>query len=415
MSLNSLNRRKSRNPYQCGSVRIRILIGLCCLVTVQTPFAQETLRTAAQKRGINIGAAVGTAFWKNEAPYRKSLGEEFNILVAENAMKFAQIEPSRNNFRWSETDALVEFARQNGMQVRGHTLVWGNNGGYAETGNFGRAELLDIMKNHIRAVVGRYRGKILEWDVVNEAVADGTGPVVLKDNFWLRGIGQDYLDSAFHYAHQADPAALLIYNDYRAEAACPKADKIYALVRAMRGRGVPIHGVGMQAHMSAPGTLRQLPDLSQIDANMKRLAAIGIRVSITEFDFRVRAPASAQDLDVQKSGYQSMLGVCLANPNCKTFVTWGFTDKYSYVPGVDEGWGAALPFDEFYRAKPAYYGLLDALRAPVGILPGNRLARVGYPAPTGRLKGSWDAGGRWHSYAPGPAAFPDIRDGGKKP
>lgn len=344
-------------------------IGLCmaALIAVQASWAQETLRAAADRRGVHIGAAAGSAFWSNEPAYKETLRREFNTLVAENAMKFAQLQPTRGNFRWTEADALVEFAQQNGMKVRGHTLVWGQSGGFAEAGNFGREELLEIMRTHIQTVMGRYRGKIFEWDVVNETIADGRGTNVYRDNYWIRGIGPEYVDSAFRIAHRVDPTAVLYYNDYRAEGSVPKADKIYALVKGLRERGVPIHGVGMQGHMSTPGTIRELPEIGQVDANIKRFAALGLKVAITEFDFRVRTPASEQDLAVQKAGYKAMLGVCLANPNCRTFVTWGFTDKYSFIPGFDPGWGAALPFDEQYRPKASYYGMLEVL-TPTSLL-----------------------------------------------
>lgn len=322
-----------------------------------------TLRDAATPRGFAIGAAVGGAFWGGDARYRPLLKREFNILVAENAMKWDQIQTRRGEFAWAKADELVAFARESGAAVRGHVFVWHQQSRWIEEGGFGREEMLSLMKAHIAAVAGRYKGKVREWDVVNEAVDDGAG--TLRASFWRTRIGDDYIDSAFAFAHAADPAAKLYYNDYSAEDMGAKSTKVYNLVKGLKDRQIPIHGVGLQCHFQADAW----PRPADIDRNLKRLAGLGLEVSLTEVDFRVRLPADSAALDRQKASYAALLGVCLANANCKSFLTWGFTDAHSWVPGFFTGFGAALPFDAQYQPKPAFFGLLETLKTIVSLRP----------------------------------------------
>ncbi len=322
----------------------------------------EGLRDFAQKRGLAIGAAAGGTFWGGDARYRETLAREFNMVVAENAMKFDQLEPSRGQFEWAQADSLAAFAARNGMALRGHNFVWYQQSKWLEAaGDLPRAEMLAILKNHIDQVAGHFAGKVAEWDVVNEAVADdGSG---LRDSFWRKRIGDDYIDSAYAWAHRADPKALLFYNDYSGEGAGAKSDRIYALVKGLKERGIPIHGVGMQCHFQCA---KGFPTAA-ISTNMKRLGALGLSVTITELDFRVKLPADSAALALQRDNYASLLRTCLENANCKSFLTWGFTDAYSWVPGFFQGEGAALPFDAAYAPKPAYAGMLGVLGESIGI------------------------------------------------
>lgn len=348
-----------------GAIATRITItGVAGFLVCAPAVAQETLRALAAKRGISIGAAVGGAFTGGDARYRATLKKEFNILVAEYQMKWDQLEPQPGTFVWTKADELAAFAKENGAALRGHTFVWHQSSKWIEDGNFNREEMLSHLRRHIQAVAGRYKGQVREWDVVNEAIDDGSA--VFRDTFWRKRIGDDYIDSAFHIAHRADPGARLYYNDYGAEDMGTKANKVYNLVKGMVERKIPIHGVGMQCHFSAD----QWPTPENIGRNLKRLADLGLDVAITELDFRVSLPATEASLAKQKASYATLLGVCLANPNCKSFLTWGFTDAHSWIPGFFPGMGAALPFDSEYRAKPAYYGIQQALLTPITSIRG---------------------------------------------
>jgi endo-1,4-beta-xylanase len=312
-----------------------------------------TLRSLAEEHGILIGAAV-SAGQLIEQDYTETLSREFNILTTENALKFEPVHPSRNQYSFTDADAIVSFAEANGMKVRGHTLVWHSQlPGWINQGAFTREEWINILHDHITTVVGRYKGRIYAWDVVNEAVADDGS---LRDTVWLQGIGPEYIDLAFQWAHEADPQALLFYNDYGASGLGRKSDAIYNLVSDLLERGVPIDGVGFQMHTS----LESPPVFSDIAANFKRLNDLGLEVQVTELDVRMRLPATTADLTQQANIYRDMLDVCLSADDCTAFVMWGFTDRYSWIPSANPGYGSALIFDESYNPKPAYYAFIDA-------------------------------------------------------
>jgi endo-1,4-beta-xylanase len=311
-----------------------------------------TLRSLAEEHGILIGAAV-SASQLIERDYTQTLSREFNILTTENALKFEPVHPSRNQYSFTDADAIVSFAEANGMKVRGHTLVWHQQlPGWINQGTFTREEWISILHDHITTVVSHYKGQIYAWDVVNEAVADDGS---LRNTVWLQGIGPEYIELAFQWAHEADPQALLFYNDYGASGLGGKSDAVYNLVKNLTESGVPIDGVGLQMHTS----LESPPVFEDIAANFKRLNDLGLEVQVTELDVRIRVPATTADLTQQANIYRDMLDVCLSADDCTAFVMWGFTDRYSWIPSANPGYGSALIFDESYNPKLAYYALID--------------------------------------------------------
>jgi endo-1,4-beta-xylanase len=280
------------------------------------------------------------------------------MITPENAMKFGPLHPGRDSYDFGDADSIVDFAKSHGMEVRGHALVWHNQlPGWLIGKSWERDELIEVLREHIMTVVGRYRGRIDAWDVVNEAVADDGS---LRDAIWLRSIGPDYIDMAFRWAHEADPQARLFYNDYGGEGLGRKSEAIYDLVQGLRRRGVPIHGVGLQMHIG----LWPFPSPQDVAANMSRLDALGLEVHVTEMDVRIVSPVTDEKLAEQARIYGDMLRVCLSARNCKAFALWGFTDRYSWIPQFFPGSGWALIFDESYRPKPAYNALSDALVNP---------------------------------------------------
>ena len=342
---------------------LSLLLLSCTSTTVQmrqtkvTPTTTVSLRTLAQARGISIGTAVDVQALASEAQYRSILSREFTMVTPENAMKFAAIRPAPNVYSFQDADSIVAFAKAHAMQVRGHTLVWYRViPSWLTNGNFSRAELMGILRDHIMTVVSHYRSQVNIWDVVNEAIAgDGS----LRNSFWLQHIGPDYLDWAFRWAHEANPQARLFYNDSGGEGSGRKSDAIYTLVKGLLKRGVPISGVGLQMHLS----LTTYPTPHDVLANMNRLAALGLEVQITEMDVEIQGAhgTMAEKLSRQAQLYQEMLSICLAAPNCKAFVMWGFTDRHSWIPQSTGHPDAPLIFDEDYRPKQAYYGLIDVL------------------------------------------------------
>src|SRR5262249_18770950 len=233
-------------------------LALCLLALSLTIVAQaQTLRDAATARGLRVGAAVNITPFRNEPIYSQTLGREFNMLVAENVMKFDALHPAQNTFNFTDADALVAFAEANNMAVRGHNLVWHNQiPSWLTNGNFTRDQVIAILQNHISTVVGRYRGRIVAWDVVNEAINDSNGQL-RSESFWLQKIGPEYIAMAFQFAHQADPDAKLYYDDFGAEASGTKSDAVFNLVSGLVNQGVPINGVGWQMHQVNPFRIQQ--------------------------------------------------------------------------------------------------------------------------------------------------------------
>jgi endo-1,4-beta-xylanase len=321
-----------------------------------------TLRSLAEARGKYIGAAVNVDALQNEEQYRNTLAREFDIVTPEVSMKFDATEPERNLYTFGKGDAIVAFAKAHNMQVRGHNLVWYRAlPTWLGSGHFSRNELMDILRQHIFTEVSHYRGQVNIWDVVNEAVNnDGT----LRDSIWLGGIGPQYLDPAFRWAHEANPQARLFYNDFGGEGLGRKSDAIYNLVRGLLQRGVPINGVGLQMHIS----LDAYPNPQDVLANMKRLIALGLEVQITEMDVQIQndhRPMQTR-LDAEAQIYRDMLSVCLLVKQCTAFVMWGFTDRHSWIPKFTGHLDAPLIFDGEYSPKPAFFALEGVLDEELG-------------------------------------------------
>jgi GH35 family endo-1,4-beta-xylanase len=390
-------------------MRSRINLLAFCLLTLSLTIVAkaQTLRDAADGRGLHIGAAVNMTPFRNEPIYTQTLGREFIMLVADNAMKFDALHPAQTTFNFTDADALVAFAEANNMAVRGHNLVWHSQiPGWLTGGNFTRDQVIAIMRDHIMTVVGRYRGRILAWDVVNEAINDSNGQL-RSESFWLQKIGPEYIAMAFQFAHEADPDAILYYNDYGAEGSGTKSDGVFSLVSGLVNQGVPINGVGWQMHQINPFRFQQAHQ-----TNAQRLGALGLEVSITEMDVRISLPSDAQELAQQALAYSDAVQFCLSQPNVKTLVMWGFTDKFSWIPGFFSGFGDALIFDMNYQPKAAYTSMLTALGggtgpppAPTGLVAtaGNAQVQLSWNASTGatgyNVKRSTTSGGPYTTIA----------------
>lgn len=318
--------------------------------------AVVTLRSLAQAHGFSIGAAVNVDALQNDARYADVLGKQFNMLTPENVMKFDATEPQPGVFTFGAADTLVAFAQAHKMQIRGHNLVWHEAlPDWVSKGTFSRAQWMVLLKEHITTVVSHYRAQVNIWDVVNEAINEnGT----MRNDLWLRNIGPDYLDLAFRWAYEANPQAHLFYNDYAAEGMGTKSDAVYNLVKGMLQRGVPIYGVGLQMHTS----IVSHPSLAAIRTNIQRLAALGLKVQITEMDVEIQKDLLplAQRLQAQAQLYHDTLALCLSLKACEAFVMWGFTDRYTWIPSATGNPDEPLIFDTNYRSKPAYTGLVQA-------------------------------------------------------
>jgi endo-1,4-beta-xylanase len=318
----------------------------------------KTLRELAKRTEMKIGTAVDMSALANDATYNQHVAAEFNSVTAENVMKWSEIEPTRGTLNFGPADQLVAYAKANGQSVRGHTLLWHNQlptwltDGVA-SGDIDATELRQILKQHVFDVAGHFRGKIYQWDVVNEVIDDNAQ---LRDTIWLQKLGPGYIADMFRWAHQADPKAKLYINDYNVEGLNAKADAYYALVQQLKADRVPIHGFGMQGHLGV-----QFGFDGRALQNVQRFEALGLETSFTEVDVRMIMPPDNPKLQAQANGYGILLRACLLAKRCTSFTVWGFTDKYSWVPGVFTGQGAANLLDENFGQKPAYQAVSQTL------------------------------------------------------
>ncbi|MFE1437919.1 endo-1,4-beta-xylanase [Streptomyces sp. NPDC058739] len=347
---------RSTRPRFLRSGLVSALTGLTALgaLLFAAPGAQAAdtpLRDLAAAKGKLIGSAVNPA--KLTGTYGDIAGREFNTVTPDNAMKWESVEPSRGTYNWGPADQVVAFAAAHGQQVRGHTLVWhSQNPGWLANGSWTPAQLSTILQDHIAAEAGRYKGRIAAWDVVNEPFnEDGT----YRSSIWYNGLGQDYIANALTWARAADPSAELYINDYNVEGVNAKSTALYNLVRSLKQRGVPIDGVGLQAHLilgQVPATLQQ---------NIQRFADLGVDVAITELDVRMQLPSTSAKLTQQAADYKAVADACVAVARCVGVTVWGFTDSDSWVPDVFSGYGAATPYDEAFAPKPAYHAIAGSL------------------------------------------------------
>ncbi|MFG6300838.1 MULTISPECIES: endo-1,4-beta-xylanase [Streptomyces] len=303
--------------------------------------AADTLGSAAAAQGRYFGTAVAAGHL-GEADYAATLDREFNSATPENEMKWDATEPSRGTFTFSAADRVVDHARAQGMDVRGHTLVW-HSQLPSWVGALGAADLRGAMNDHINQVMGRYKGQIHSWDVVNEAFQDGDSGARRSSPFQDK-LGDGYIEEAFRTARAADPAAKLCYNDYNTDGVNAKSTAVYAMVKDFKARGVPIDCVGFQGHFNSNS-----PVPADLRANLQRFADLGVDVQITELDIEGSGTAQAD-------AYARVVDACLAVDRCTGITVWGVTDKYSWRSG-----GTPLLFDGNYDAKPAYDAVLAAL------------------------------------------------------
>lgn len=314
------------------------------------------LRDPADRQGLYIGAAVDPDRLDTDPRYAATVAREFNSITAENAMKWTALQPRRESWNFGPADRLVAFAEAHDIAVHGHTLVWGQdigNGLPAWVRDLDDpAELEAAIDAHITTVVGRYRGRVDRWDVVNEPLQISGGE--LDQNHLLDVLGPAYIGQAFRVAHRADPAARLYLNENLVERLPVKAAALLALIDQLLAEDVPIHGVGLQAHQfDGVG-----PPAGELARLVTALRDRGLDVAITELDIPLTQETGLQD---QAETYHRLVTECLEG-GCREITVWGVDDAHTWL---DQFLGREhtdpLLFDKDLRPKPAYDAVLDAL------------------------------------------------------
>jgi len=356
---------------------------LTAIIFVANTHAQTTLKDAF-KDDFRIGAALNESdFEETDTRAAEIVKTQFNTISPENILKWGPVHPKPDEFNFKPADEYVTFGQRNNIFVVGHNLIWHEQTPswvfQDDKGNpISRKALVKRMRGHIFAVVGRYKGKIGGWDVVNEALnEDGT----LRKSNWEKIIGDDYLVMAYQFAHKADPKAQLYYNDYSLENPGKRAGAI-ALIKKLKANGIPIYAVGLQGHYKM-----DWPATNQLDETIKAFSALGVKVMITELDLDV-LPAATQSQSAEVSmnvalqaklnpytnglpdsvqqkltqRYADLFKVFVANRDSIARVTfWGVTDSQSWLNDWPVRGRTSYPlvFGRDYQPKPAFNAIIQ--------------------------------------------------------
>jgi endo-1,4-beta-xylanase len=338
----------------------------------QTINGAGSLKVHAAARGLLTGCAVNASLFREDEGFRNLLAEQYNIVVPENCLKWNILRPTAETYNFADPDSLIAFAQAHGMKVRGHNFVWHEAlpGWFAGTVNKDNAH--KFLVDHIHTVGGRYKGKMHSWDVVNEAIwiPDGRPDGLRSSSPWFQMLGPGYIDLAFRTAREADPTALLTYNDYSIEydneEEAKKRAAVLALLRRMKADKVPLDALGIQSHIKAVGKdgfskgVRELLDGAK---------ALGLQVFVTELDVNDDAVATADMAErdrIVAEVYRSYLATALEGTQVKAVLTWGASDKNTWLNhGIKfrkqhpDRLQRPLPFDPDYAPAPAFFAMRD--------------------------------------------------------
>ena len=316
-----------------------------------------------------IGVSVAPSDVKNPGEAALIL-QQFNSLTPENCMKIGPVHPKENEYYWKDADSIVAFAQRNHLKVRGHNLCWHQQTPDwlfkdADGNTVTKEALLQRLKDHITTVVKRYKGKIYAWDVVNEAISDRPDEY-LRNSLWYKICGEDYIAKAFRFAHEADPDAILLYNDYN-EINPVKREKIIRLLTSLIKAGVPIHAVGLQGHWAI-----NEPTAIQLDSTLSDFSKLGLQIQITELDISVYQKRQKTEDSITAFTHQKEEKQIQEYKNCfglfrkyKKYITgvtfWNVSDRSSWLDNFPVRGRKDYPllFDKNLKPKKAYWAVIE--------------------------------------------------------
>jgi endo-1,4-beta-xylanase len=345
-------------------------IAACAFPRTWAAESAVALREIAAQRGLLVGTAVSYA-QLHRPEFTTLLADQCSILVSENDMKWRATQPEKDRFDFTRADAFIDFATAHEIPARGHNLCWHEHNPEWLEATATKENAVVLLKTHIQTVAGRYKGRIHSWDVVNEAIKpEHKNHNDMVNSVWLKTIGEDYLPIAFRAAADADPAALLTYNDYGIETDAPdhekKREAILALLHRLRKKGVPLHAMGIQSHLRAHSAP---PSWNGLNKFFQQLEKLNLQVYLTELDVDdSELPADIPERDrLVAELYRSYLDNALRHNSVKAVLTWGFSDRDSWLNGFrprkDGVPQRPLPFDDDLQPKPAFTALHDAIAA----------------------------------------------------
>ena len=347
------------------------LLGAAALIGAAAPDGSTDpagLNERAMRNGRFFGTAIDSRILATDPAYMSQVVRDCGVLTGETAFKWGAIRPSAGVYDFTEADHLMEFAQRHAMMVRGHTLLWhaANPDWLKDSLDAGNAERLLLA--HIHTVVTHCRNRVVHWDVVNEVIDRKDGkPLGLRDSIWTRALGPDCIDIAFHACAETDPAALRFINEYGIDYDWDddehKRQDLLALLTRLKTRGVPVQGLGIQAHLDASVTALNQTKLAQF---CNDVAALGLKIVITEMDVRDnKLPADTAVRDAAVASHtRAYLDAVLSCPAVLGVLTWGLSDRRSWLndelPRDDKLPQRALPLDTDLRRKPMWQAMADA-------------------------------------------------------
>jgi endo-1,4-beta-xylanase len=330
-----------------------------------------TLREVADAKGLLVGTCV--SYPELQRPELTTLlANQYSVLVPEVEMKWRITHPAPDRYDFTRADALMTFAEAQHLRVRGHNLCWHEHNPEWLESTASSENAANLLRTHIQTVAGRYKSRIHSWDVVNEAIKpEHHNPHDMQDSIWLKTLGEDYIDLAFRTAAEADPSALLTYNEYDLETDTPdqqaKRDAVLALLRRMRKKNTPLHALGVQSHLKAH--LNEQPKWKGLNEFLNEVEKLGLQVYLTELDVNDSdLPDDIPERDrLVADLYSSYLRNLLPRKSVKAVLTWGFIDPDTWLnrhsPRKDGSPQRPLPFDANLNPKPAFFALRDSLAA----------------------------------------------------
>lgn len=336
---------------------------------------EPTLKALAERCGVSLGTEF--SWWRMQDPrYYNLIFENYNTLIL-SEFSWKGFWRGRGDYDFESLDRIVDWAVRHGFRVRASHLVWGATEAssavipdWLRNGNFSQDEYIQILKEHVTTVVNHYKGRVTEWSIANEAVSRSAWR---GSDFWMDKIGPQYIEMSFQWAREADPNAVLIFNDYNNESPRDGETRriingMYQTVRDLKARGVPMDVVGMQMHLLLKYSSPIAPKKQDVIETMRKFGELGVKIYITEFDVDVhRVPGTQQERwQYQANLYRDMLEACLESGVCTSFATWGVSDSTSWIT-CQEPWCVNVPdadplmFDKDFKPKPAYFAVMDVL------------------------------------------------------
>ena len=330
---------------------------------------QQGLKDASK---FPIGTAININRLLNDEKLQKLEIENFNSITATSDMKMQSILPAENQYNWKTADTILDYAQKHNQRLFGHNLIWHSSTPkwVTEKGEKDSIWLGNFMQQYIKTYVGRYKGKVAAWDVVNEAFESSGGNY--RESFWYKKLGKNYIEKAFTYANEADPNAVLFYNDFNIERDTVKLNAVLNMVNEFKAKGVPIHGIGFQMHIRM-----DIPD-EVIAYSLKKAAATGLQIHLSEVDIIFNTHnderlGGVQNYNVltnemkqaQAEKYKNLIKMYKEIvPKAQQFgiTFWDFTDRDSWIKGFFNLKDWPCIYDDSLQPKPAYFGVLEGLK-----------------------------------------------------